>query len=64
MVASENRTHRYAVGGWPVGRLFVLLAFIFFILDALLTGGVITGSGLGWLLPAGLASFALSFLVP
>jgi hypothetical protein len=44
-------------------RLLILLAVILFILDALLLGGVITASGLGWLLPAGLASFALSFLV-
>jgi hypothetical protein len=43
-------------------RLLLLLAVILFILAALLAGGVITASGLGWLLPAGLAAFALSFL--
>jgi hypothetical protein len=57
-------TPRYTVGTWPVSRLLVILAFVFFLLDALLDGGVITGAGLGWLLPAGLASLALAFAVP
>jgi hypothetical protein len=44
--------------------LLLILAVIFFVIDSLLAGGVITGGSLGWLLPAGLASLALSFLVP
>ena len=55
---------RYTVGGWPASRLLMILAFVFFLLDTLLAGGVITASGLGWLLPAGLATVALAFLVP
>lgn len=49
---------------WPYSRLFLILALIFFVLDALLLGGVISGSGLVWLLPAGLASWVLATLVP
>lgn len=49
---------------WPYSRLFLILALIFFVLDALLLGGVISGDGLQWLLPAGLASWVLSALVP
>jgi hypothetical protein len=52
------------IGTWPVSRLLIILAFIFFVLAALLAGGVITGSGLAWLLPAGLAALALAYLVP
>lgn len=48
---------------WPVSKLLMILALIFFILAALLAGGVIAGA-LGWLVPAGLASLALAFLVP
>jgi hypothetical protein len=55
---------RYAVGVWPVSRMLLILALVFFIIDALLAGGVISASGLGWLLPAGLATLVLSFLVP
>jgi len=44
---------------WSFPRLLMLLALIFFIIDALLLGGVITGANLGWLLPAGLASLTL-----
>lgn len=48
---------------WPVSRLLLILALIFFILAALLAGGVISG-GLAWLVPAGLAALTLAFLVP
>jgi hypothetical protein len=57
-------TRPVVVGSWPVSRLLIILAFIFFVLAALLAGGVITGSGLGWLLPAGLAALTLAWLVP
>jgi hypothetical protein len=49
---------------WPYSRLFLILALLFFVLDALLLGGVISGSDLGWLLPAGAASTVLALLVP
>ena len=49
---------------WPYSRLLLILALVFFILDALLLGSVITGDGLAWLLPAGLAAWALAVLVP
>jgi hypothetical protein len=42
----------------------MIVGFVFFVLAALLSGGVITASGLGWLLPGGLASVALAFVVP
>jgi hypothetical protein len=48
----------------PRSRLLMILALVFFVLAALQAGGVITASGLGWLLPAGLASMALAFVVP
>lgn len=64
MVAPQPQNNRYAVGGWPVSRFLVILAFGFFLLATLLAGGVIAASGLGWFLPAGLACLALSFLVP
>jgi hypothetical protein len=49
---------------WPYSRLFLILALVFFVLDALLLGGVIAGSGLQWLLPAGLGAWVLAMLVP
>jgi hypothetical protein len=49
---------------WPYSRLFMILALIFFVLDAMLLGGVISGNNLQWLLPAGLASWVVSLLVP
>jgi hypothetical protein len=52
------------VGTWPVSRVLVIVAFVLFLLAALLAGGVITASGLGWLLPAGLACLTLAWLVP
>ena len=55
---------RPVVVGWPASRFLLILALIFFIGAALLAGGVITGSGLAWLLPAGLASLTLGFLLP
>jgi hypothetical protein len=42
--------------------LFMLAAFVFFVLYALVTGGVFTWS-LPWLLGAGLSSATLSVLV-
>lgn len=42
---------------------FVLLAFAFALLATLITGGVITASGLSWLIPAALTSFFVSLLV-
>lgn len=54
---------RATIGTWPVSRLLLILAFIFFVLAALLAGGVISGDNLGWLLPAGLATFTLAFIV-
>lgn len=44
--------------------LLYLLAFLFFLLATLLGGHVIKGSGLGWFLPAGLATLVLAWLVP
>ena len=52
------------IGTWPASRLLLILALVFFIGAALLAGGVITGNGLGWLQPAGLASLTLAFLLP
>jgi hypothetical protein len=49
---------------WPASKFLVILALIFTVIDALLLGGVITGSNLTWLLPAALACFFLSLLVP
>jgi hypothetical protein len=49
---------------WPASKFLLILALIFFVLDALLLGGVITGSNLAWLLPAGLAAWVLAVLVP
>jgi hypothetical protein len=43
-------------------KLLLVGAFVFFFLDTLLVGGVISGS-LPWLLPAGLSALTLSFLV-
>jgi len=48
---------------WPASKLLMILALIFFVLAALLAGGVIAGS-LAWLVPAGLATLTLAFLVP
>lgn len=49
---------------WPASKFLVILALLFAVLDALLLGGVISGSNLSWLLPAALACFFLSLLVP
>jgi hypothetical protein len=48
----------------PRSRLLLILALVFFVLAALQAGGVTTWSGVGWFLPAGLASTALAFVVP
>ena len=58
---TENRP---AVAGWPVSRLLLILAFVFFLGATLLAAGIITGAGLTWLLPAGLATLTLAFIVP
>jgi hypothetical protein len=42
-------------------NIFIILAFAFFLLDTLATGGVISAS-LPWLLPAGLTSLALGLI--
>jgi hypothetical protein len=58
---------RYVLGTWPLSpsRLLLILALVFFVIDAVLTGGVFSSdSGWSWLLPGGLAAFTLSFLVP
>lgn len=46
-----------------MSKLLLILALVFFILDAMITGGMITASGLGWLLPGGLAAWVLSVLL-
>jgi hypothetical protein len=48
---------------WAWSRLLLILAFVLFLLDALLLGGVISGD-LAWLLPAGLGAWVLAALVP
>src|ERR1700722_18169943 len=58
---TENRP---AVAGWPVSRPLLILAFVFFLGATLLAAGIITGAGLTWLLPAGLATLTLAFIVP
>lgn len=40
-----------------------ILALLFFVLAALAGGGIITGTHLGWLVPAGLASLTLAFIL-
>lgn len=49
---------------WPASRFLLILALIFFVIDAMLLGGIISGSNLQWLLPAGLAAWVLATLVP
>ena len=49
---------------WPASKFLLILALIFFVIDALLLGGVISASSLQWLLPAGLAAWVLAVLVP
>ena len=49
---------------WPASRVFLVIALVLFLLAALLAGGVITASGLGWLVPAGLAAMTLALLLP
>jgi hypothetical protein len=45
-------------------RLFLVLAFVLFLLAALVAGGVISMSGSGWLVPGGLAALVLAMLIP
>ena len=48
--------------GW--NTLFLVIAFVLFLLAALVTGGVIGMSGGDWLVPGGLASLTLAMLLP
>jgi hypothetical protein len=45
-----------------LARLLMFLAFVFFVIDAVVTGGVVHSS-VTWLLGAGLSSLTLSLLV-
>lgn len=46
-----------------VSKLLLILAFVFFLLAALISDGVITASGMSWLVPAGLAAWVLAGLL-
>jgi hypothetical protein len=45
-----------------LSRAFLVAACILFALATLVAGGVVTGTNLTWLLPAGLLALALSAL--
>ena len=62
-VIVRNNNNGNFIGNWGRSSIFVLVALVFFIIDALLAGGVITGHNLSWLLPAGLASYMVALLV-
>jgi hypothetical protein len=47
-----------------LNTLFLVLAFVLFVIAALVAGGVISMSSGGWLLPGGLASLTLAMLLP
>lgn len=47
-----------------LNTLFLVLAFVLFVIAALVAGGVISMSGGGWLVPGGLASLTLAMLLP
>ena len=47
-----------------LATLFYVFAFVLFVIAALVTGGVVSMSGSGWLLPGGLASLTLGMLLP
>lgn len=47
-----------------VPKLLMILAFMFFVLAALISGGVISASGMSWLIPGGLAAWVLAGLLP
>jgi hypothetical protein len=44
--------------------LFLVIAFVLFLLAALVAGGMISMSSGGWLVPGGLASLTLAMLIP
>jgi hypothetical protein len=45
-------------------RLLLVLAFVLFLLAALVDGGVISMSDSGWLEPGGLCAMVLAMLIP
>ena len=47
-----------------LATLFLVLAFVLFVIAALAAGGVVSMSGSGWLVPGGLASLTLGMLLP
>jgi hypothetical protein len=44
-------------------RFFLIVAFVFFVIDACAAGGVLQVSDTGWLLPGGLAAATLGALL-
>ena len=48
---------------FTMSRLFLIIAVVLFLIATLLAAGAFSGDA-SWLVPGGLASFALSFLVP
>jgi hypothetical protein len=62
-VIVERNNNGNFMGNFSRASIFILLSLIFFVIDALLQGGVISGHNLSWLLPAGLASYMVSLLV-
>jgi hypothetical protein len=63
-MALVNNGNTRVVGGVTISRswLFILIAFVFFLLATLIAGGVITAN-LPWLLPAGLTTYMVALLV-
>ena len=47
-----------------LNTLFLIIAFVLFVIAALVAGGVISMSSGGWLVPGGLASLTLAMLLP
>jgi len=47
-----------------LNTLFLIIAFVLFLIAALVAGGVISMSSGGWLVPGGLASLTLAMLLP
>jgi len=47
-----------------LNTLFLIIAFVLFVIAALVAGGVISMSSGGWLVPGGLASLTLAMLIP
>jgi hypothetical protein len=52
---------RYQVGTWPVSRLFMLAAFVCFLIAALCAGGVVSWPMWAWGF-GGFASYALAWV--